>query len=179
MEEAGFALVEAFGVERFFEAEEFVIEVVAEFVEEGPEESTEGDDPTVYRRAHPHADARGSPALGGCVEAVQFAPVLGGTRCQHLDLDRGYLEPRCEGRGEILGHCLDPATVLVFQCLGELLDQRGERCRLGQRDRADLVALPVDALLAARQSTVIRKDHPVFPCSIPVPLVPSTESITG
>ena len=36
MEQTRFALVEAFGVERFFEVEEFVIEVVAEFVEEGP-----------------------------------------------------------------------------------------------------------------------------------------------
>jgi hypothetical protein len=53
MEEAGFALVEAFGVERFFEAEEFVIEVVAEFVEESPQEGPEGDDPTVFRRPHP------------------------------------------------------------------------------------------------------------------------------
>jgi len=124
MEEARFALVEAFGVEGFFEVEEFVIEVVAEFVEEGPEESSESDDPTVYRRAHPHADARGSPSLGGCVEAVQFTPVLGRTHCQHFNLDMGHLEPRREGRGEILGNCLDPATVLVFQCLGELLDQR-------------------------------------------------------
>jgi hypothetical protein len=124
MEEAGFSLVETLGVEGLLEAEEFIIQVVAEFVEEGPEESSEGDDPTVYRRAHPHGHAGGSPSLGGRVEAVEFAPVLGGTRCQHLDLDMGYLEPRCEGRGEILGHCLDPATVLVFQCLGELPDQR-------------------------------------------------------
>ena len=34
MEEAGFPLVEALGVEGFFEVEEFVIQVVAELVEE-------------------------------------------------------------------------------------------------------------------------------------------------
>ena len=124
VEEAGFALVEALGVEGFFETEEFIIEMVAEFVEKGPEKGPEGHHATVFCRPHPHGHAGGSPSLGGCVEAVELAPVLGGTRCQHLDLDMGYLEPRCEGRGEILGHCLDPATVLVFQCLGELLDQR-------------------------------------------------------
>jgi len=53
MEQVGFALVEALGVEGFFEVEELVIEVVAEFVEKSPEEGSKGDDPTVFRRPHP------------------------------------------------------------------------------------------------------------------------------
>ena len=65
MEQAGFALVEAFGVEGLFEAEEFVVQVVAEFVEKSPEEGAEGDDPTVFRRPYPHGHAIRPPGCGG------------------------------------------------------------------------------------------------------------------
>ena len=53
VEEAGFALVEALGMEGVLEPEEFVIEVMADFVEQGPQEGPKRDHPTLLCRPHP------------------------------------------------------------------------------------------------------------------------------
>src|SRR5215510_3071509 len=42
--ERGLALVETFGVERLFELEELVVEMMADFVYDGAQERLEGDD---------------------------------------------------------------------------------------------------------------------------------------
>jgi hypothetical protein len=48
MEQAGFALVETFGVERVWKTIQFVVEVVAVFVDERAQEGAEGDDGAVF-----------------------------------------------------------------------------------------------------------------------------------
>lgn len=53
VEEAGFAFVEALGVKGLLKAEELVIEVMADFVEESPQERSKGDHATLFRRPHP------------------------------------------------------------------------------------------------------------------------------
>src|SRR5882724_7810853 len=56
MKETRFALVEALRVQRVAEVEERVVEVVAELVEERPQEGLEGDDLSALRGQHPDRD---------------------------------------------------------------------------------------------------------------------------
>ncbi|MBI2989551.1 MAG: hypothetical protein HYY45_22555 [Deltaproteobacteria bacterium] len=62
MDETGLALVEALGMERVREPEKLVVQVVAEFMDQGPQESPKGDHLMALSRAHPDGDP-GSPLV--------------------------------------------------------------------------------------------------------------------
>ena len=159
VKKARFAFVEALGMKGLCEPEEFVIEVVADFVQEGPEEGPEGHHPAALSRAHPDGHSCGSPALSGGVEAVEFPPGPRRAGRQHFDLDRRYLEPGRKAGYELLAGPFRPLTILPFQRISQLCSQRLEYCRLGQVEGTDLIALVVNALISAGESIVVGKDH--------------------
>lgn len=114
MEEAGFALVEALSMEGVLEAEEFVIKVVTEFVQEGPQEGPKGHHLTALRRAHPHSHLGRHSILGWCVQAMQFTPGPGRAFGEDFDLDGRHAESARQAGYECLGNRLSLSTVLTF-----------------------------------------------------------------
>jgi hypothetical protein len=64
VEEAGFSFVESLGMKGVGQFEKFIIQMVAEFVQERPEEGTEGNDLVTLGSAHPHRDHGRGPSLG-------------------------------------------------------------------------------------------------------------------
>src|SRR5262249_8490630 len=71
--EARFPLVEALRVERVPKAEQAVVKVVAELVEERPEERAKRDHLAALRGEHPHRDAIPTAAVRRDVETLELA----------------------------------------------------------------------------------------------------------
>src|SRR6185436_7862696 len=73
LEQARFALEESLGVKRVLELEQLVIQVMAELVEQRPQERPKRDHAPVMRGPHPHRDDGWRAFLGRFVQAVQLA----------------------------------------------------------------------------------------------------------
>jgi len=74
MEQAGFTLVKALGVEGIGQPVEFIIQVVAELVEKCAQKGLERHDAAVFGRAHPECDYRRRPSFSRFVQPVQLTP---------------------------------------------------------------------------------------------------------
>jgi hypothetical protein len=105
-EEARFALVESFRVERLLESEVLVVQMVAKLVEERTKESFKFDDLRPLSRAHPNRDLI-TPPLLRLVEPVELA---GGPRRPPLENPDEY-PTYTEG----LGQAIDQGLTLPFR----------------------------------------------------------------
>jgi hypothetical protein len=114
MDEAGLSLVEALGVEGLREIEKLIVQVVAEFMDQGPEEGPEGDYLTALSRAHPNGDPGGSVALRGVVKTVKFSPTPRWTRCHDFNLDRVNFETGRNSGHDCFAGGFCYSTVLTF-----------------------------------------------------------------
>ena len=102
-----------------------VVDVVAQLVEQRPQEGAEGDDPAVARRPHPQLDPR-RPALVPRVEAVQLAPARRGADGEDLEAHRAQPEVPRKAEGEAARRRLDLPPVLPLEGLPQAFDQRAE-----------------------------------------------------
>jgi hypothetical protein len=111
-------------VEGVVKPEQPGVQVVAEFVEQRPEERSKGDDLTPVGRPHPDGDRRGAPPPRGRVQAVELSPSR--VRPGRQDDDGGRRDH--EGPGERLDQArcrrLDPVAVLACQRLGHAPHER-------------------------------------------------------
>ena len=128
--------------------------------QERPQIGAEGDDAALLGRAHPQLDLGRLAALH-CVETVQLAPLGVRTRRQHLDLDGRDVERVGEAADQPLGRPLHLPAVLGGQRGRERGHARVERGRVRQTNLGDLIALPIDRLLRARQPRVVRERHSI------------------
>ena len=83
--EERFALEKTRGVERFLEAQQLVIKVMADLVGEGAQEGAELDHLAALGGVHPYRDARRVAVFTRLVEAVQFAALIAGAALADFD----------------------------------------------------------------------------------------------
>src|SRR6266540_54160 len=158
-DQARFALVEPFGVERFLEREKLVVEVVAQFVDHGAQERLEGDDLPSLRRAHPDGDSRRRAALLGLVQAMQLAVAVDGPLGENPHAQLRHAISGGERVEQALAFALHRPSVVRAQ--SSLKTQHRRTVLLASRnaERGDAVAQAIDLLARRRKAVVIGERH--------------------
>jgi hypothetical protein len=88
--EAGFSLEEALSVVALSQSEQLVVEVVADFVEKGAQESPKGHDLPTLGSAHPQRDSGIAAECTRLIEAVELAARPSGSDEVYHNLEWSY-----------------------------------------------------------------------------------------
>ena len=161
MKKAGFTVVETFCVEGLRKFIKFVVEMVANLVQQRAQITLESDYALVFRGAHPELNLRRLAILFRQIQAVQFAPVVARPDRQHLDAQWRNLQLSDDAIRDLLRQPLNGHPVFRFQCLNQCLRGWPQDLCMGQFDRDDRIALPVDALPAGRKPFVVIENQRV------------------
>ena len=97
----------------------FVVEMVANLVQQGTQIAFESNDAFVFRGAHPQLNLRRLAVLVGQIQAVQFAPVVARPDCQHLDAHWRNLQLADDAVRNLPRQPLNDGPVFRFQCVDQ------------------------------------------------------------
>lgn len=126
-----------------------VVEVMADFVEQGSEKSPRFHGSTVGGGSHPNLDHR-ALAFGPHIESVEFFLRGTGTLSEHFDSCRSNRELIEKGLYELACRALDRDPIVLSEAYGKLLDQRPKPFGFRKVDSADRVTLPVGRFVLFR-----------------------------
>jgi len=88
MKQARLSLIEPLGVKRIGKPEVFIIQMVADFMEQGSEEGAEGSDLFPVDSAHPDSDRGRSFSIRWFIQSVELTSGVMRPDSEHLYSDR-------------------------------------------------------------------------------------------
>jgi hypothetical protein len=154
VKQARFALVEALRVQRVAEVEQGVVQVMAELVQQRPEEGAVGHHLAALGGQHPDSDDVTAVTVRGCVETLQLAAAERGAAGRHTHAHGGHAERRADAVGDPLREGLHLTLATSSEHVGEGGDRSAERRPGAQRHARDTIARRRDPPESRREPAV-------------------------